>query len=80
MRNRKTAGLLLAVWWVVMLALLGGLIYYFHYTASGARFAHEQGFPHMPLYGAITWWFFFAIPMIGYTWGFFNDLKEEPAA
>ena len=37
----------------------------------------EHGFPHMPLYGAMTWWFFFAIPLIGLTWGFFNDWKGD---
>jgi len=25
----------------------------------------------------MSWWFFFTIPVIGFTWGFFNDLKKS---
>ena len=31
----------------------------------------------MPLYGAMTWWFFLITPLIGWTWGYFNDLKDD---
>ena len=38
---------------------------------------HVLTFPHLPFYGAISWWFFFLIPVIGITYGYFNDWKDE---
>jgi hypothetical protein len=36
-----------------------------------------NGFPHMPFYGAVTWWFFLAIPMIGLTYGVLNEWRKR---
>jgi hypothetical protein len=46
-------------------------------TYNGTKLSYSQKFPGMPLYGAMTWWFFFTIPVIGFTWGYFNDLKNR---
>ena len=45
---------------------------------NDTKLSHQMLFPGMPLYGAMTWWFFFTIPVIGWTWGYFNDLKDSP--
>ncbi|HJR41496.1 MAG TPA: hypothetical protein VJ812_05360 [Gemmatimonadaceae bacterium] len=70
--SRRSQGLLVAVLWVVSILLL--FVAVTRYDTM--RLAHA-GFPRMPLYGAITWWFFFTIPVIGITWGFFNDWKGD---
>lgn len=67
---------LLAVGWIVVIGLfVATLVLY-----GGTRLSQPQrltGFPHMPLYGAMTWWFFLAIPMIGITYGMFNEWKKK---
>jgi hypothetical protein len=70
--SRRSQGLLVAVLWLLSLALLAAVLVVY----STDRLAHS-GFPRMPLYGAITWWFFLTIPVIGVTWGFLNDWKGD---
>jgi hypothetical protein len=71
---RKPPVALVGILWIVAIALLVALWILYDDT----RLSHRQtGFPYMPLYGAMTWWFFFVIPLIGWTWGVFNDLKDD---
>ncbi len=70
--TRRSQGTVIAALWVVAIVLLVVVFVVF----DTPRNAHA-GFPHMPLYGAITWWFFLTIPLIGATWGFFNDWKGD---
>jgi hypothetical protein len=69
--SRRSQGALIGVLWLVFIAVAVVLV-----LMVPARLS-EHGFPHMPRYGAMTWWFFFAIPLIGLTWGFFNDWKGD---
>ena len=70
--TRKTQGAVLALGWLASAALFA-----FLYTAdNGTKLSYQTTFPGMPFYGAMSWWFFFAIPVIGFTWGYFNDLKK----
>lgn len=71
--NRRRQGSILAVLWVVYIVLL--IVAYMAF--NNTRLSHRSGFPYMPLYGAMTWWFFFAIPLIGTTYGFLNDWKDK---
>lgn len=73
MLKRGSRLLLIAVLWLFSLGLLAAVIALFNNT----RLSHRMGFPYMPLYGAVTWWFFFTIPVIGLTWGLLNDLKRD---
>ena len=73
MANRRTQGAVLGVLWLVALAVLLVVVLLFDNTP----FPYRTGFPYMPFYGAVTWWFFLVIPLIGATWGFFNDWKSE---
>lgn len=71
---RKRNPFIVVVLWILALAL--GVALFILYDDT--RLSHVQrGFPHMPLYGAMTWWFFLITPLIGWTWGFFNDLKDD---
>lgn len=73
MAKQKRSVVLVGVLWLLALILLGVLFV----TYSDTRMSHRStGFPYMPLYGAMTWWFFLVIPLIGWTWGYFNDLKD----
>jgi hypothetical protein len=73
MANHRRSGVLLALGWVLSLALMVFLFVVYHNT----KLSHQAYFPGMPFYGAMTWWLFFTIPLIGWTWGFFNDLKDD---
>jgi hypothetical protein len=73
MANRRRSGVLLALGWVLSLALMAFLFVVYHNT----KLSYRASFPGMPFYGAMTWWFFLTIPLIGWTWGFFNDLKDD---
>ena len=73
MANRRRSGVLLALGWVLSLALMAVLFVVYHNT----KLSYRTSFPGMPFYGAMTWWFFLTIPLIGWTWGFFNDLKDD---
>lgn len=74
MASKKRNLGLVAGLWVLALALGVGMFIAYNDT----RLSHVQdGFPHMPLYGAMTWWFFLITPLIGWTWGYFNDLKDD---
>jgi hypothetical protein len=71
--SRRAQGVLLAAGWIFSIAL-----FVFMYTRyNGTKLSYQTSFPGMPFYGAMTWWFFFTIPVIGFTWGFFNDLKDS---
>jgi hypothetical protein len=62
-------------WLVVIGLFVAAFVFY-----RGTRLSNPHnltGFPHMPLYGAITWWFFLAIPMIGLTYGVFNEWRKK---
>ena len=73
MARKRNVGLV-AILWILALAL--GVVLFVLYNDT--RLSHVQsGFPHMPLYGAMTWWFFLITPLIGWTWGYFNDLKDD---
>jgi hypothetical protein len=76
--RRRRHGALLVVAWLLSAALFVFLLI----TYNNTKLSHQMTFPGMPLYGAMTWWFFFTIPVIGWTWGYFNDLKDsiEPEA
>jgi hypothetical protein len=88
MARRKRSIALVGVLWLVWIGLLVVVILLYSDTTLSHRanlpylsryrmgYPHT-GFPYMPLYGAVTWWFFFAIPLIGWTWGYFNDLKSS---
>ncbi len=74
MAKRKRSIALVGVLWLLALGLLAVVILLYNDT----RLSHRAtGFPYMPLYGAVTWWFFLVIPLIGWTWGYFNDLKDD---
>ncbi|MBC7791964.1 MAG: hypothetical protein H7Z74_18615 [Anaerolineae bacterium] len=74
MAKRKRSVALVGVLWLIALVLLVVLFV----TYNDTRMSHRStGFPYMPLYGAMTWWFFLVIPLIGWTWGYFNDLKDS---
>jgi hypothetical protein len=74
MAKRKRSIALVGVLWLLALGLLAVTIVLYNDT----RLSHRStGFPYMPLYGAVTWWFFLVIPLIGWTWGYFNDLKDD---
>jgi hypothetical protein len=65
---------LVAILWVLAIGLFVLLFVLYHDT----RLSHRSGgFPYMPLYGAMAWGFFLVIPLIGWTWGYFNDLKDD---
>ena len=72
MANHRRHGLLLVIGWLLSAALFVFLFLTYHNT----KLSYQMSFPGMPLYGAMTWWFFFTIPLIGWTWGYFNDLKD----
>ncbi|HJR64363.1 MAG TPA: hypothetical protein VJ803_11730 [Gemmatimonadaceae bacterium] len=63
---------LVGILWLIAIGVLVLIV-----IAFPERVAARSGFPYMPRYGAITWWFFFTIPLIGWTWGVFNDLKDR---
>ena len=73
MANRRTHGAILGFFWLLSIAALLWIVLFYDRTS----WSHRSGFPYMPFYGAVTWWFFFTIPIIGFTWGFFNDLKSD---
>jgi len=73
MVDRRRHGVLLALCWVLSAALFVFLLI----TYNNTKLSYSMYFPGMPLYGAMTWWFFFTIPIIGWTWGYFNDLKDS---
>src|SRR5690348_5161640 len=73
MVDRRRHGVLLVICWLLSAALFVFLFITYHDT----KLSYSMYFPGMPLYGAMTWWFFFTIPLIGWTWGFFNDLKDS---
>lgn len=75
MANRARIPLLVVGWLLVIGLLVAVFILY-----GGTRLSQPHqlnGFPRMPLYGAITWWFFLAIPMIGLTYGAFNEWRKK---
>jgi len=59
--------------WIFSIALFA----FMWVTYNGTKLSYSEKFPGMPFYGAMTWWFFFTIPVIGFTWGYFNDLKNR---
>ena len=71
--SRRTQGVVLVGGWIFSIALF----VFMWMTYNGTKLSYSQKFPGMPLYGAMTWWFFFTIPVIGFTWGYFNDLKNR---
>jgi NhaP-type Na+/H+ or K+/H+ antiporter len=75
MARRARIAILLLGWLIVIGLLVGAFIIY-----GGTRLSQSHrltGFPNMPLYGAITWWFFLAIPMIGLTYGVLNEWRKK---
>ena len=75
MTTRARLGGLLFGWLVVIGLLVATFVFY-----GGTRLSQPHrltGFPHMPLYGAIVWWFFLAIPMIGLTYGVLNEWRKK---
>ena len=91
MARGKRSVAVVGVLWLIWLGLLVAMILLYTVYNDGQlanrssmsylaryRMGYPQtGFPYMPLYGAVTWWFFLAIPLIGWTWGVFNDLKNN---
>jgi len=73
MVDRRRHGVLLVICWLLSAALFVFLFI----TYNNTKLSYSMYFPGMPLYGAMTWWFFLTIPLIGWTWGFFNDLKDS---
>ncbi len=73
MSNRRRTGMILGVLWIVSIGVLIAAVIYF----GDSRVAQRQGPPWMPMYGAVTWWFFLSIPLIGATYGFFNDWRKR---
>lgn len=71
--TRRGRIVMLVVAWLIMLGLLGAAIVLF----AGTRLSTRTGFPHMPLYGAVTWWFFLSIPLIGLTYGALNEWRNK---
>lgn len=71
---RRRAGIaILGLLWIIAIGLLVAAIIAYGDT----RLSRGSGFPHMPLYGAVTWWFFFTIPLIGVTYAFFNEWNRD---
>ena len=73
MARRRTGIAVIGVLWLLAIALLAVVIVAFGDT----RLSRGSGFPHMPRYGAVTWWFFFVIPLIGVTYAFFNEWRRD---
>ncbi len=73
MANRRTQGAVIGVLWLIAFVVLVATLLFFENTPYSRR----SGFPNLPLYGALTWWFFLVIPLIGATWGFFNDWRGD---
>lgn len=73
MTTRRRHGVLLLICWFLSAALFVFLLL----TYNNTKLSYQMAFPGMPLYGAMTWWFFLTIPVIGWTWGYFNDLKDS---
>ena len=71
--SRRIQGAMLAFCWLLSI----GLFAFLYFAYFGTKLSYQAAFPGMPFYGAMTWWFFFTIPVIGFTWGFFNDLKDD---
>jgi hypothetical protein len=71
--SRRTQSVLLVAGWIFSIVLF----VFMYVTYNGTKLSYSEKFPGMPLYGAMTWWFFFTIPVIGFTWGYFNDLKNR---
>jgi hypothetical protein len=71
--SRRTQGVVLVGSWLFSIALF----VFMYVTYYDTKLSYSQKFPGMPFYGAMTWWFFFTIPAIGFTWGYFNDLKDR---
>jgi hypothetical protein len=71
--SRRTQTVVLVGGWIFAIALF----VFMYVTYYGTKLSYSQKFPGMPFYGAMTWWFFFTIPIIGFTWGYFNDLKNR---
>ena len=71
--SRRTQSVVLVGGWIFSIALF----VFMYVTYYGTKLSYSQKFPGMPFYGAMTWWFFFTIPVIGFTWGYFNDLKNR---
>ena len=71
--SRRTQSVVLVGGWLFSIALF----VFMYVTYYGTKLSYAQHFPGMPFYGAMTWWFFFTIPVIGFTWGYFNDLKNR---
>jgi len=71
--TRKTQSAVLALGWLGSAALFA----FFYATYHGTKLSYQTAFPGMPFYGAMSWWFFFTIPVLGFTWGYFNDLKKS---
>ena len=75
MASKARIGILIVGWLIVIGLFVAVLIVY-----GGTRLSQPPrltGFPHMPLYGAVTWWFFLAIPMIGLTYGVLNEWRKR---
>jgi p-aminobenzoyl-glutamate transporter AbgT len=75
MASRARIGGLVIGWLIVIGLLVATFVFY-----GGTRLSQPHrltGFPQMPLYGAITWWFFLAIPMIGLTYGVLNEWRKK---
>ena len=75
MASKARIGVLIVGWLLVVGLFVATLIFY-----AGTRLSQPHrltGFPHMPLYGAVTWWFFLAIPMIGLTYGVLNEWRKR---
>lgn len=67
---------ILAIGWAIIIGLL--VMTFIFYGGTRLSQPHRlTGFPHMPLYGAIVWWFFLAIPMIGLTYGVLNEWRKK---
>ena len=73
MAQKRSSGIIVIALWLLSVVLFVALFITYHDTPL----SRKMGFPGMPLYGAMTWWFFLTIPVIGYTWGWFNDLKSD---
>lgn len=71
--NRKAQTAIVVLGWLGSAALF----FYLYTTYHGTKLSYQMTFPGMPFYGAMAWWFFFTIPVIGFTWGYFNDLKKD---
>jgi hypothetical protein len=70
--NRKMQTVIVLAGWIFSAALFAFLYSTYH----GTKLSYQRSFPGMPFYGAMAWWFFFSIPVIGFTWGYLTDLKK----